>query len=86
MGYCGMDDEEVGQGSTIESESHEDSTNDSGIGSDTALYERLETLELVVTEIRDQMVMSNQISAGIIFFLGVLFGVSLMKVFWNRLR
>lgn len=44
----------------------------------TATYTEL------LTDIRDQSVLTNNILSGQIFFMGVLFGVLLLNVLWNR--
>ena len=43
-----------------------------------------ETYTELLTDIRDQSVLTNNILAGQIFFMGVLFGVLLLNVLWNR--
>lgn len=55
--------------------------------------EILEQIRLDLTDVlaaletvSEQIELSNQIHAGMICFVGVLVGVVLMSVFWNRLR
>lgn len=43
-----------------------------------------ETYTEILTDIRDQSVVTNYILSGQIFFMGVLFGVVLLSVLWNR--
>ena len=43
-----------------------------------------ETFEEVVTDIRDQVVLTNNLLAGQIFFMGVVFGVLMLKILWDR--
>ena len=46
--------------------------------------EQTETYTELLTDIRDQSVVTNYILSGQIFFMGVLFGVVLLSVLWNR--
>lgn len=46
--------------------------------------EQTETYTELLTDIRDQAVLNNNIMAGQIFFMGVLFGIILLNVLWNR--
>lgn len=43
-----------------------------------------ETYTELLSDIRDQTVLTNNILSGQIFFMGVLFGVLLLNVLWNR--
>lgn len=43
-----------------------------------------ETYTELLTDIRDQVSLTNNIMSGQIFFIGVLFGVVLLSVLWNR--
>lgn len=46
--------------------------------------QQTETYTELLTDIRDQTVLTNNLLSGQIFFIGVLFGVLLMNVLWNR--
>ena len=46
--------------------------------------EQTETYTEILNDIRDQSVVTNYILSGQIFFMGVLFGVVLLSVLWNR--
>ena len=43
-----------------------------------------ETFEEVITNIRDQVVLTNNLLSGQIFFMGVVFGVLMLKILWDR--
>lgn len=43
-----------------------------------------ETYTELLTDIKDQSVMTNYLLSGQVFFMGVLFGVILLNVLWNR--
>ena len=43
-----------------------------------------ETYTELLTDIRDQSVLTNYLLSGQVFFMGVLFGVLLLNVLWNR--
>lgn len=46
--------------------------------------EQTETYTELLSDIRDQVSLTNNILSGQIFFMGVLFGVALLSVLWNR--
>ena len=46
--------------------------------------EETETYTELLEDIRDQSALTNNIMAGQIFFMGVLFGIILLNVLWNR--
>ena len=46
--------------------------------------EETETYTELLEDIRDQSALTNNLMAGQIFFMGVLFGIILLNVLWNR--
>lgn len=46
--------------------------------------QQTETYTELLTDIRDQSVLTNNILSGQIFFMGVIFGIILLNVLWNR--
>lgn len=46
--------------------------------------EQTVTYTELLTDIRDQSVLTNNLLSGQIFFMGVLFGIILLNVLWNR--
>lgn len=46
--------------------------------------EETETYTEILSDIRDQSVLTNNIMAGQIFFMGVIFGILFLNVLWNR--
>lgn len=46
--------------------------------------EQNETYTEVLTDIRDQTALTNNLLSGQIFFMGVIFGLLLLNVLWNR--
>lgn len=46
--------------------------------------EQNETYTELLTDIRDQSVLTNDLLTGQIFFMGVIFGIILLNVLWNR--
>ena len=50
----------------------------------TRSEEETETYTELLTDIRDQSALTNNLIAGQIFFMGVLFGIIFLNVLWNR--
>lgn len=46
--------------------------------------EQNETYTELLTDIRDQTVLTNNLLSGQIFFMGILFGIIFLNVLWNR--
>ena len=46
--------------------------------------EQNETYTELLTDIRDQSALTNDLLTGQIFFMGVIFGIILLNVLWNR--
>lgn len=46
--------------------------------------EQTETYTELLTDIRDQSVLTNNLLSGQIFFMGILFGIIFLNVLWNR--
>ena len=46
--------------------------------------EETDTYTELLTDIRDQSVLTNNLIAGQIFFTGMIFGIILLNVLWNR--
>lgn len=49
-----------------------------------SVNEQNETYTELLTDIRDQTVLANNLLSGQIFFMGVLFGIIFLNVLWNR--
>lgn len=46
--------------------------------------EETDTYTELLTDVRDQMVLTNNILSGQVFFMGVIFGILLLKILWDR--
>lgn len=66
-----------------EEKSLEEEKQDSEIREQSA-SEQNETYTELLTDIRDQSILTNNLLSGEIFFMGVLFGVIFLNVLWNR--
>lgn len=60
---------------TLEAEKSEQQTREA---------DQQQTYTELLTDIRDQTVLTNNLISGHIFFTGMLFGVMLLSVLWNR--